>query len=126
MKKKILIVDDDKSVADTIKMILEETGEYEVEVESESLHAMVAVERFSPHLILLDIVMPKKDGFSVLKDLKKNNKTLPVPVIMLTALGGDESRIEASQLYSEDYIVKSAFVKEIRAKIASVINRHVF
>jgi len=126
MKKRILIIDDDKSVADTIKMILEETGEYEVGVESESLRAMASVEKFNPHLILLDIVMPKKDGFSVLRDLKKNSKTLSIPVIMLTALGGEESRIEASELYSEDYIVKSTSVKEIRAKIASVMDRHPF
>ena len=123
-KKKILIVDDEKDFAQIVKMNLEQTGEYEVRTESRAAKAIACAKSFMPDVILLDIVMPDKDGFEVLGELKKNPKTVSIPVIMLTAVGGNHAKMTASQKFCEDYITKPVPTEELKAKIEEVIKRH--
>ncbi|MFH1875427.1 MAG: response regulator [Candidatus Omnitrophota bacterium] len=73
-----------------------------------------------PDLILLDINMPKMDGFAVLDKLKNSEKTVAIPVIMLTGRGDDESKVKASGLYSEYYITKPFDLEELDAKIKQI------
>ena len=82
-KKKILIVDDEENFAYIVKMNLEQCGGYDVTVETRAANALNAANLCNPHLILLDIIMPDKDGFEVLEMLKKNNRTASIPVIIL-------------------------------------------
>ncbi|MEM1296279.1 MAG: response regulator [Verrucomicrobiota bacterium] len=85
-KKRILIIDDDAALTMAVRLNLEDTGRYEVMVENQSIHALNTAREFLPHLIILDVIMPGKDGGDVLAELKADRALKPVPVIMLTAL----------------------------------------
>jgi DNA-binding response OmpR family regulator len=123
-KKKILIIDDEEDFCFFVKKNLEATGEFSVLYATDPRKGIKIARKETFDLILLDITMPKQDGFQVLEILKKDNKTLSIPVVMLTAVEDDESKIKASSLFNEDYITKPVSYEILRAKIASVLKRH--
>ena len=81
------------------------------------------VRKYKPDLILLDIVMPGKDGFAVLKTIKNDEKTRSIPVIMLTAKVEESYKRKAASLYDEDYITKPVEVAELKSRIEKVIKK---
>jgi len=85
-EKKILIVDDEENFTKMVKLNLEETGEYTVKVENNSSNAFKTAKEFKPDLILLDIMMPGKDGGAVAFELKSDNTLKDIPVVFLTAI----------------------------------------
>lgn len=89
-KKKILIVDDEESFADIVKLNLEYTGEYDCVIETDSTRALSVAQSVSPDLIILDMLMPDKDGPSVLAELQADKKLRDVPVVFLTAFASKE------------------------------------
>ncbi len=119
---KILIVDDDLVYIRIYQLKLKNDG-YDVEIANDGEEALLKVETFKPDLILLDIMMPKIDGFEVLKQLKKNSATKNIPVIMLTNLGGDEANIlKGIDLGAVSYLIKSAYTpKEVVQKIKEIL-----
>jgi len=121
--KKILAIDDEEDLTFFIKANLELTGEYEVVVARSGKEGVKAAARYKPDLILLDIMMPRMDGYQVLERLKKSRKTLSIPVIMLTAKGDDESKMKAASLYDEDYVVKPIQIDSLITKIEEVLKR---
>lgn len=123
MGVKILIIDDDKNVTEVVKASLEGSGEYQVMVENEGKRGHYAARKLKPDLILLDIMMPNVDGFEVLKSLKKDIKTMPIPVVMLTAVDSERSKIKAMQRYSEDYLTKPLTAEQLKMKIREVLER---
>ena len=122
-RKKILLIDDEKNFCLFVKKNLEAPGEFVVLCANDPLEGIRSAKREQPDLILLDINMPRKDGFAVLEAIKKNEKTLSIPVIMLTAVEGDDAKIKSSGLYSEDYIVKPISYEKLREKIDTVLAR---
>lgn len=122
MRKKILIVDDEKDFAYFVKANLQLLGNYEVIVATKGKKGIKSALKEKPDLILLDIMMPGMDGFEVLERLKRDEKTMNIPVIMLTAKNDDESKIEAAGLYCEDYVVKPAEIKVLNSKIQKVLS----
>ena len=120
---KILYIDDEKDILWTVKKSLEVIGNFSVETTQESKKAAALAKKLKPDLILLDIVMPEMDGFEVLRKLKKDNATTKIPVIMFTAREDDEAKIQASQLYDEDYIVKGVEIPALKEKIDEVLKR---
>jgi DNA-binding response OmpR family regulator len=121
--KNILIIDDEKDLCFFVKANLELSGDYKVAFETDGEKGIKSAQRNKPDLILLDIVMPKFDGFEVLKRLKEDPHTITIPVIMLSALGDDDSKIKASGLYNEDYIVKPVEIDVLKSKINSILSR---
>ena len=92
-KKKILIVDDEETYARMMKLVLEQSGLYEVEYENKALNAVAKARAFQPDLILLDIVMPGLDGGDVATRIQSDPPLKDTPIIFLTALVGEkESR----------------------------------
>ena len=85
-KKRILIVDDEKSFTQMVKLNLEETGKYIVRTENEGKKALLAAREFKPHLILLDIVMPDVDGGEIAHNISLDKELSHTPVIFLTAI----------------------------------------
>jgi DNA-binding response OmpR family regulator len=85
-KTKILIVDDEKSFSGLVKLSLEATGNYDVQVENQGSRGFAAARSFIPDLILLDVVMPDASGSQVASQLKDNPSTKDIPVVFLTAL----------------------------------------
>ena len=122
-RRKILLIDDEKSFCFFVKKNLEATGEFVVLCANDPLEGIRLARRESPDLILLDIRMSGKDGFEVLEAIKKNSKTLPIPVVMLTAVEVDDAQIKSSGLYSEGYIVKPISYEKLREKIDTVLAR---
>lgn len=84
-KRKILIIDDEKGFTDVLKLNLESMGDFEVRIENDSRQAIGACLRFRPDLILLDIIMPNKEGADVAIEIKNNPILKKVPIVFLTA-----------------------------------------
>jgi len=115
-KKKIMIVEDDSALGMMYKAKLESVG-YEIILADNGSDAIKIAQEDSADLILLDVIIPQLDGFSVLTELKKNPKTKGIPVIMSTNLGTDEDRKKGESLGAVDYLVKSNFTPEELSKI---------
>ncbi|MDD5194912.1 MAG: response regulator [Candidatus Omnitrophica bacterium] len=122
-KRKVLIIDDEAGFTKIVKLNLEATGKYEVIVENQSNRALASAQKNEPDIILLDILMPKIDGFEVLELLKKDLPTISIPVIMLTAITADESKALASRFYNESYIEKPVTVQVLDEEIGKVLAR---
>lgn len=116
MNKKILLVEDDEVLASVYRARLEMEG-FEVEEVHDGEKALSVAINFRPNLILLDVMMPKINGFDVLDILKNTPETMNMRIIMLTALSQEADRDRAEKLGVDDYLVKSQVV------IADVIER---
>ncbi len=120
-KNKVLIIDDEKDLCFFLKANLEVRGDYQVKVANSGEDGLQLAERFKPDLIILDIIMPVMDGFRVLDELKKNYRTMHIPVLMLSAKHDDESKIEAAGLYCEGYVTKPVQVEDLQARIQKIV-----
>ncbi len=92
-KKKILIVDDEETYARMMKLVLEQTGLYEVDYESRALNAVAKARAFLPNIILLDVVMPGLDGGDVANRIQADPQLRGTPVVFLTALVGQKESL---------------------------------
>ena len=119
MGKKILVVDDEKSIADIVKFNLENEG-YKVELAYDGEEAMDKVYEVLPDLVILDIMMPKKDGFQVLKEIRREFK---IPVLMLTAKEEEVDKVLGLELGADDYITKPFSMRELIARVKANIRR---
>lgn len=122
-KKKILIIDDEADFCKLVKRNLELIGDFEVVIAGDGKQGFNSAKKLKPDLILLDIMMPRMDGFKVLEKLKSDMNTLAIPVIMLTAKGDEASKVKAAQLYDEEYIIKPIEAPELKTKIEEVLRR---
>lgn len=119
--KKVLVVEDDKFLGNAYKAGFEGEG-LQVEIAFDGEDALAAVERFSPDVILLDILIPKIDGFEVLARLKSDQKTKHIPVIIASNLGQQQDIERGLELGASDYIVKSeSSVTEILLKLKTLL-----
>ena len=107
-KHKIALVEDDANIRKMYRMKLELSG-YDVLVAEDGAKALDLIKKANPDLVLLDILLPQKDGFEVLKELKdsKDEKVKSIPVIMLSNLSSKEDISEAKKLGASDYFVKA-------------------
>ncbi|MBS1494203.1 MAG: response regulator transcription factor [Bacteroidetes bacterium] len=122
VKKKILVVDDEKDIVDILKYNLEKEHEFEVLAAYNGKEALELVESH-PDLILLDIMMPELNGFEVCKQLKQNPATAKIPVIFLTAKENEIDEILGLELGADDYIHKPLSPRKVIARVKSVIRR---
>ncbi len=106
--KKILLVEDDTFLANIYKTKFEMEG-FEVEVAESGDKGLTLSKEVSPDIILLDVLLPKMDGFTILKKLKADKKTEKVPVIMLTNLGQKDDVDKGIKLGAVDYLIKAHF-----------------
>lgn len=117
--KKILLVDDEKLLAEAVKDNLESSG-FEVIIANDGLGAMERVKE-RPDLIILDVMMPGIDGIEVLRRLRDDTETARIPVIMLTAKSESESIFNAIDAGSTDYIIKPFYFSELLKVIKKYI-----
>ncbi|MFH1523015.1 MAG: response regulator [Patescibacteria group bacterium] len=106
-KKKILVIEDDTMICSMYKTKFEHDG-FEVFSANSGMAGLEIARKERPNLIMLDIILPQLDGFSVLEELKKDSKTKMTPVIMLTNLGTDEDKVKGERLGAADYLVKAS------------------
>jgi len=122
-KKIILIIDDEKNFCTLVKKILKLMGDFKVVVATDGKTGIKLAKKAKPDLILLDILMPGMGGFEVLEKLKKDDDTIAIPVVMLSALEDETAKLKAAQLYDEGYITKTIDPPDLKAKIEEVIER---
>ncbi|QHG20752.1 response regulator transcription factor RpaB [Nostoc sp. ATCC 53789] len=118
-KGTILVVDDEASIRRILQTRLEMIG-YSVVTASDGEEALSAFRKETPDLIVLDVMMPKLDGYGVCQELRKQSD---VPIIMLTALADVADRITGLELGADDYMTKPFSPKELEARIACVLKR---
>lgn len=118
-KQKILVVDDEAAVRRILTMRLSMAG-YEVVVAADGEEALERCEAEAPDLVVLDVMLPKLDGYGVCRALRKDST---VPIIMLSALGTIADRIAGLDLGADDYIAKPFSPKELEARIACILRR---
>jgi len=119
--KKILIIEDDMTIANMYKGSLEKDG-YTAIVAPDGEEGLKLAVQELPNLILLDIILPKLDGFGVLEKLKNDAKTKGVPVVMLTNLGQDEDKERGKKMGAADYWVKADFTPmQVNEKVKKYI-----
>jgi two-component system response regulator ResD len=116
---RILIVDDDETVADVVSRYLEREG-FEVQSVSDGPAALESAERWHPDLIVLDLMLPGIDGLEVCRRLRL---TGAVPVIMLTARGGESDRVVGFEVGADDYVAKPFSPRELTLRVKSVLRR---
>jgi DNA-binding response OmpR family regulator len=119
LSKKVLIVEDDGNIAELLHLYLEKEG-FTTQVAKDGGKGVELFRSFQPDLVLLDLMLPVLDGFSVLKRIRETDKT---PVIMLTAKGETEDKVSGLEQGADDYIVKPFEMKEVLARIHAVLRR---
>lgn len=122
MAETILIVDDDLDILELLRMNLEPDG-YDVRTASDGKQAVETAVLDPPDLILLDVMMPHKDGFQVIEELKNIEETKTVPVILLTARGQTEDKVLGLDAGADDYITKPFDLREVTARVKAVLGR---
>lgn len=116
---KILVVDDDVNICKLLQLYLEKEG-FEVVVANDGEEAVQMFRSEEPQLVLLDIMLPKLDGWQVCREIRKFSS---IPIIMLTAKGEVFDRILGLELGADDYVVKPFEAKEVLARIKAVLRR---
>jgi two-component system phosphate regulon response regulator OmpR len=119
MGKRILIVDDDEKLRKLLKEYLE-GYEFKVFMLADGEAVLNTIRKESPELVILDVMLPKKDGLEVLKEIRAASK---VPVIMLTAKGEEADRVVGLELGADDYLPKPFSPRELLARIKAVLRR---
>ncbi|MFC3781580.1 response regulator YycF [Bacillus chungangensis] len=120
MNKKILVVDDEKPIADILQFNLKKEG-YEVYCAYDGEEALQLVEEIKPDLILLDIMLPKRDGMEVCREVRKKYE---MPIIMLTAKDSEIDKVLGLELGADDYVTKPFSNRELIARVKANIRRH--
>ena len=121
MKKRILLIDDEPQFVELITLRLE-ANQYEVLTASDGQEGVNKALREKPDLIFLDIMMPQKEGFEVLPQLKHHQQTRLIPVIMLTAKADTRSILESKKLGATDYLIKPVDSNELLAAIQRYVS----
>ncbi|MBQ2734191.1 MAG: response regulator transcription factor [Clostridia bacterium] len=117
---KILVVDDDSNISDLLKMYFENEG-YDVKLASDGVEGLNYFKIFEPDLVLLDIMLPKKDGWQVCREIREMSSK---PVIMVTAKGEVFDKVLGLELGADDFVVKPFDMKELSARVKAVLRRY--
>lgn len=120
MDKKILIVEDEKPIADILQFNLEKEG-YRVAVAYDGEEGLAKVAEDPPDLVLLDLMLPKKDGMEVCRDIRKEHH---MPIIMLTAKDSEIDKVLGLELGADDYVTKPFSTRELIARVKANLRRH--
>jgi CheY-like chemotaxis protein len=114
LRKRVLLVDDEVSFTRLLKLSLEETKRYEVEVENSPRSAMHKAEQFKPHVVLMDVMMPSMDGGDLAAQFKANPKLRTVPIVFLTAaIKREEVASHGGQVGGCRFLAKPVDLKEV-------------
>lgn len=121
-KAKILIVDDEEDILEIIRYNLEKEG-YLIETALNGEEALRKAAYFKPELIILDIMMPRKNGMDTLRDIRANESIKETLVLFLTALGNERAEIDGLNLGADDYVVKPIKPKLLISRVNALLRR---
>ena len=115
VRPRVLVADDNSDMRHYLARLLSE--QYKVETVADGQAALDAVREHSPDLVISDVMMPILDGFELLKELRADEQTRNIPVILLSARAGEESRVEGIQAGADDYLIKPFSARELLARV---------
>jgi DNA-binding response OmpR family regulator len=121
MTASVLVVDDEPNIVMSLEFLIKQAG-YEVRVARDGEAALKAMEEQAPDLVLLDVMMPKRDGFDVCETIRANPAWKGIPIIMLTAKGRDIEREKGLALGADAYITKPFSTREAMERIRQFLN----
>ena len=116
---KILVIDDDPNICELLKVYFEKEG-YEVKTVNDGIDGMNFFKMYEPDLVLLDIMLPKKDGYQVCREIREISSK---PIIMITAKGDVIDKVLGLELGADDFVVKPFDMKELSSRIKAVLRR---
>jgi PAS domain S-box-containing protein len=116
---RILLADDNADMRDYIQRLLGST--YQVETVADGMAALNAVHQNPPDLVLSDVMMPRMDGFELLRQLRTDPQTQEIPIILLSARAGEEARIEGLTAGADDYLIKPFSARELMARVEATL-----
>ncbi|MGI6039363.1 MAG: response regulator transcription factor [Clostridiales bacterium] len=119
MSRKMLIVEDDENISELFSLYMEREG-FQTATARDGEEALSLFKEFSPDIILLDVMLPRLDGWGVLREIRAESN---VPVIMITAKGETTDKVSGLQMGADDYIVKPFEMKEVIARVHAVMRR---
>ncbi|MFA4985379.1 MAG: ATPase, T2SS/T4P/T4SS family [Candidatus Brocadiia bacterium] len=119
---RVLVVDDQKSMQKLVSIAIKGVG-CEVATADDGLEALEVIKRYRPHLIILDIVMPKMDGLEVCRRLRADVRTAFIPIMMLTSLSDDKSRLKGYVAGTDDYLAKPFVLEEFYTRVRNLLRR---
>ena len=117
---KILVIDDDANICDLLKIYFENEG-YEIKLANDGVEGLNYFKMYEPDLVLLDIMLPKKDGWQVCREIREMSTK---PIIMITAKGEVFDKVLGLELGADDFVVKPFDMKELSARVKSVLRRY--
>ncbi|MBT4287524.1 MAG: response regulator [Deltaproteobacteria bacterium] len=125
-QKRILVVDDEPDFASIVQANLESEG-YTVDVAFDGVQGLVKVKETNPDLVILDVMMPEKDGYKMAKELRNNPETEEIPIIMLTAVGDHVtttrySHADGMSMEADDYLAKPASAEQILQSVKDLLD----
>jgi two-component system alkaline phosphatase synthesis response regulator PhoP len=120
--RKILVVDDEDILVETIAYNLEQAG-YQVLTAADGASALEIAHRESPDLIILDIMLPEMDGLEVCRQLRREGNTATTPIIMLTARGDEIDKVVGLEVGADDYVTKPFGRRELLARVRAMLRR---
>jgi DNA-binding response OmpR family regulator len=123
MKKKILIIDDEKEFTKLLEEYLEGTGKYKIAVENDGTRGLSAVKRAKPDLVLLDLLLPDSNGLEICRALKAKDKFAAIPVIIVSGQQRETDKVSGLDIGADDYMVKPFSLRELDARIRAVLRR---
>jgi signal transduction histidine kinase/PAS domain-containing protein len=116
LRARVLVVDDNSDMRQYLSRLLSE--QYEVETVADGQAALQATRKTPPDLIVSDVMMPVLDGFELLKALRSDEETRAIPIILLSARAGEESRVEGIEAGADDYLIKPFSARELLARVS--------
>jgi len=119
MTKRALVVEDDSNIAELLRLYLTKDG-FEVMIAADGGKALSSFDLFAPDVVLLDIMLPVKDGWEVCREIRAKSST---PIIMLTAKGETGDKVSGLEMGADDYVTKPFEIKELIARIHAVMRR---
>ena len=119
MAKKALIIEDDGNISELLRLYLERDG-FEVQQAADGARGVDLARSFEPDIVLLDIMLPVKDGWQVCREIRSFSQT---PIVMLTAKGETRDKVAGLEMGADDYITKPFEIKELLARVHAVLRR---
>jgi two-component system response regulator RpaA len=119
---RILVIDDDQAIAELIKVNLDLLG-HQVTTANDGIKGLALAQQNRPDLIVLDVMMPDLDGFTVCQRLRQNTATNTIPILMLTALGLTRDKVKGFDSGADDYLTKPFEIPELQVRVRALLRR---